>query len=169
MNCEIFREMVASYVNETLEEDRRQWFRRHLRECGPCRKSALEREPSLMFTAAPATQPAAESVEACVAAVTGRIRQDRVERRLHRHRRPWLAAAAAMVMVVGGGLAWRTMTGGESAGRPSVETAKGNKARVTPPTVEVEAAGDDVRVYQFATDGDDDMAVYFVVDPALEL
>jgi hypothetical protein len=29
--------------------------------------------------------------------------------------------------------------------------------------------GDDVRVYQFATDGEEDTAVYFIVDPALEL
>jgi hypothetical protein len=169
MNCEIFREMVASYVDETLEEDRRQWFCHHLRECGPCRESALEQEPSLMFTAAPATQPAPESIEACVAAVTGRIRQNRVERRLHRRRRPWLAAAAAAVVVVSGGLAWRTMIGDEKAGNPAAVTAQGIDAPATPPTVEVEVAGDDVRVYQFATDGDGDTAVYFIVDPALEL
>jgi hypothetical protein len=30
-------------------------------------------------------------------------------------------------------------------------------------------AGDDVRVYQFANDGDNDTAVYFIVDPSLEL
>jgi predicted anti-sigma-YlaC factor YlaD len=169
MNCEIFREMVASYVDETLDEDRRQWFRHHLRECGSCRESALEHEPSLMFAAAPATQAAPESIEACVAAVTGRIRQDRVERRLHRRRRPWLAAAAAAVMVVSGGLAWRTMIGVERAGSPAAETEQGVDARVTPPSVEVEVAGEEVRVYQFATDGDSDTAVYFIVDPALEL
>ena len=169
MNCEIFRDMVGSYVDETLEEDRRQWFRHHLLECGPCRDSALKQEPSLMFTAAPASQPSPESVEACVAAVTGRIRQDRVERRLFRRRRPWMAAAAAVVMVVSGGLAWRSMTGDEGVGRPAAETAQGIDARVTPPSVEVEVAGDDVRVYQFATDGGSDTAVYFIVDPALEL
>jgi hypothetical protein len=35
--------------------------------------------------------------------------------------------------------------------------------------VEVEAPDKDVRVYQFATDGDDDTAMYLIVDPALEL
>jgi hypothetical protein len=35
--------------------------------------------------------------------------------------------------------------------------------------VEVEMAGEEVRVYQFATDGDTNTAVYFIVDPALEL
>ena len=33
----------------------------------------------------------------------------------------------------------------------------------------MEMPGEDVRVYQFATDGDADTAVYFIVDPALEL
>ncbi len=30
-------------------------------------------------------------------------------------------------------------------------------------------AGEDVRVYQFATGNDDDTAVYFIVNPAMEL
>ena len=169
MNCEIFREMVKSYVNETLEEDRRQWFRRHLRECASCRESALRQEPTLMFAIAPAKPVAHESVEACVAAVTGRIRQDRVERRLRYRRRPWLAAAAAAAVVVSGGLAWRAMVGNEGAGSSAIGTAQDIDQSVSPPTVEVEAMGDDVRVYQFATDGDNDTAVYFIVDPALEL
>jgi anti-sigma factor RsiW len=169
MNCEIFHEMVGSYVDETLEEDRRQWFRRHLRECVSCRESALRQEPTLMFAIAPARPAVPESVEACVAAVTGRIRQDRVERRLHHRRRPWLAAAAAAVVAVSGGLAWRAMVGNEGGGSSAIGTARDIDQPVSPPTVEVEAMGDDVRVYQFATDGDDDTAVYFIVDPALEL
>jgi len=169
MNCEIFREMIESYVNETLEEERREWFRHHLRECGPCLEVALVQEPSLMFTAAPATEAASASIEACVAAVTGRIRQDRFERRIHRRRRPWLAAAAAAVMMLSGGLAWRTMIGDEGAGNPASETARGVFTGVAPPTVEVEVMDEDVRVYQFATDGDSDTAVYFIVNPALEL
>jgi hypothetical protein len=35
--------------------------------------------------------------------------------------------------------------------------------------VEVDMNGDDVRVYQFATEEDTDTAVYFIVNPALEL
>jgi len=169
MNCEIFHQLVGSYVDETLEEDRRQWFRRHLRECTSCRESALRQEPTLMFAIAPAKSAVRESVEACVAAVTGRIRQDRVERRLRHRRRPWLAAAAAAVVAVSGGLAWRAMLGNEGSGSPAIGTAQDIDRPASPPTVEVEAMGDDVRVYQFATDGDDDTAVYFIVDPALEL
>jgi hypothetical protein len=80
-----------------------------------------------------------------------------------------MAAAAAAVMVISVGLAWRSMVGDESAGQLAVETARDVEAQVSPPTVEVEMPGEEVRVYQFATDGDADTAVYFIVDPALEL
>jgi len=169
MNCEIFREMIGSYVDETLEEGRRSWFRAHLRECPKCRKSALREEPSLLFAMAPAAPSESEAIEACAAAVMGRIRQDRLERRLHR-RRPWLAAAAAAIVVVSGGLAWRTVIGGGSGAlQPAVEAQQNPGLQSPPPTVEVEMAGEGVRVYQFANDEDADTAVYFIVDPALEL
>jgi hypothetical protein len=160
--------MVASYVDETLEEDRRKWFRHHLRECASCRAVALEHEPTLVFTAARAKGATPETTEACAAAVRARIRQDRLQRRLSR-RRPWLAAAAAAVVMLSGGLAWRTMVGDEGTGGETVGTGQDRHSWVSPPTVEVETAGDDVRVYQFATDGDNDTAVYFIVDPSMEL
>ena len=169
MNCEIFRDMVGSYVDETLDEDRRRWFRHHLRECESCRQSALRREPSLIFATAAERPAAPEAVEACVAAVTSRIRQDRFECRLHKRRLPWMAAAAALVMAISVGVIWQTMVGGENGGQSIVETAQELDPVVSPPTVEVEAMGDEVRVYQLATDGDSDTAVYFIVDPALEL
>ncbi len=169
MNCEVFREMLGPYVDETLEEDRRQWFRRHLRECPGCRQAAIAEDPSLFFTMVPVTPAPPEAVETCVAAVTARIRQDRFERRLSRRHRPWMAAAAAAVIVVGGGLAWRVMTGGDGTLQPAVGTARDSGRNVVSPTVEVETRGEDVRVYRFATDGDADTAVYFIVDPALEL
>lgn len=169
MNCEIFLELVGSYVDETLDEERRRWFRHHLRECATCRESALRHEPSMIFSNAPAPPVAPESVEACVAAVTAGIRQERLERRLHRRRLPWLAAAAALVMAVGVGFIWQTMIGGENPGPSPFETAQELQPTVSPPTVEVEAMGEEVRVYQLATDGDPDTAIYFIVDPALEL
>jgi anti-sigma factor RsiW len=168
MNCEIFREIVGSYVDETLDEDQRKWFRHHLRECARCREVALEQEPTLMFATARDQRAAPEKTEACAAAVQARIRQDRLLRRLQR-RRPWMAAAAAAVVVLSGGIAWRTMFGPEGAGNSAVGTGQDLDSRVSPPSVEVEMAGDDVRVYQFATDGDNDTAVYFIVDPSLEL
>lgn len=169
MNCEVFRGTIGPYVDETLDEDRRLWFRSHLRECRTCREEALRAEPSLLFAMAPAEPSAPEAVEACAAAVIGRIRQDRLERRLHRRRRPWLAAAAAAFIVISGGLTWRTMVGGSGASQSLVETQRGSEMRNSAPTVEVEMPGEEVRIYQFANDEDSDTAVYFIVDPALEL
>ena len=169
MNCEIFGETIGSYVDETLDEDRRKWFRHNLRECASCRESALKVEPSLIFATTTAKPAPPEAIEACTAAVTARIRQDRFERRLHHRRRPWMAAAAAVLMVISGGIAWRTIVGDEGNGQPAAGTALGGEEQIIPPTVEVEMAGEEVRVYQFATDGDADTAVYFIVDPALEL
>jgi len=170
MNCGMFREMIGSYVDETLEEGRRHWFRTHLRECPTCRESALREEPSLLFAMAPAVPGEPEEIEACAVAVMGRIRQDRLERRLHRRRRPWLAVAAAAALVISGGIAWRTMVGGGSGTlQPVVEARRDAELQSSPPTVEVEMAGEEVRVYQFANEADSDIAVYFIVDPALEL
>lgn len=170
MNCEIFRETLGSYLDETLDEDRRQWFRRHLRECDSCRDAAVKEEPSLLFAVAPAMQSAPEAIEACAASVTAQIRQDRLERRLHKRSRPWMAAAAAVVVLIGGGLVWRTTIGGGGGILPrAVEASRDLGAQNSPPTVEVETQDAEVRVYRFATEGDSDTAVYFIVDPALEL
>ena len=169
MNCETFRAMIGSYIDETLEEDRRLWFRSHLRGCTTCREAALLEDPSLLFTANPLRPTDSDSIEDCVAGVSAGIRQDRLERRLRGRRRPWMAAAAAAVMVVSGGIAWRAMTGGGGSLPAAAEASRQLEKRISPPSVEVETAGEEVRVYQFATDGDADTAVYFIVDPALEL
>ncbi len=169
MNCEIFREMIGSYVDETLDEDRRDWFRNHLRKCGACRNRALREEPSLFFAAAQDPPVDVDAVEECVSSVTARIRHDRLERRLHRHRRPWLAAAAAAIIVVGGGLAWRGMTGYGIPSRPNAESSRNLDLKTPPPSIEVEMESETVRVYQFAADDDSDSAMYFIVDPAMEL
>ena len=170
MNCEIFREMIGSYVDETLEEGRRHWFRTHLRECPTCRESALREEPSLLFSMAPAAPGEPEAIEACAAAVMGRIRQDRLERSLNRRRRPWLAAAAAATLVISGGIAWRTMVnGGSETLQPVVEARRDVEMQNSPPTVEVEMQGKEFRVYQFANEEDADSAVYLIIDPAMEL
>jgi hypothetical protein len=119
---------------------------------------------------APAAPAEPEAIEACATAVMGRIRQDRLERRLQRHRRPWLAAAAAAIILVSGGVAWRTTIGaGSGVFQPAVDALRDSELHNSPPTVEVEMPGEEVRVYQFANDEDENTAVYFIVDPALEL
>lgn len=167
MECTLFRNMLDAYLEETLEEDRREVFRGHLRSCGACRSWAVERDPSLLFAAAgePPVDPA--RVEACAAAVSSHVRQLRLRRRLYGHRRGWLAAAASALLVIVAALAWLTVAGGGAGPVPMASAPAAEAAG--PPTVEVEMAGEGVRVYQFASDGDPDTAAYFIVNPALEL
>ena len=53
--------------------------------------------------------------------------------------------------------------------QPPFEASRDSGIKTVSPTVEVETRGEDVRVYRFATDANDDTAVYFIVDPSLEL
>ena len=170
MDCNVFRELLSSYLDESLEEDRRRSFQRHLRECASCRESAMSEDPSLLFAWAPEPVISQQDVEACAAAVKARIRQQRLAHRLQRRRRPWLAAAAAVVIMITGGLIWKGTIGGIGDSPASgIEAFAEGDAQTVPPTVEVEMAGEDVRVYQFAADDDDDTAIYFIVNPAMEL
>jgi predicted anti-sigma-YlaC factor YlaD len=170
MICEEFREMLEPYLEERLEEGRRPWFRRHLRECPECRRWAVAEDPSLLFALAGEKEADPVRVEACAEAVTTQIRQQRLERRLGARRRPWLAAAAAITIAVGGGLVWRMNIGtGETPTAPAMEARREVEGRLAPPTVEVDMRGEDVRVYRFANDEDADTAVYFVVNPGMEL
>ena len=170
MNCMEFRELLGSYLEESLEEERRRMFRRHLRECASCRERAVSEDPTLLFAAAPETPVSEADIEACAAAVTAQIKQQRLARSLSRRRRPWLAAAAAAVIMIAGGLSLKGILGSVETPIPATaEIQIHEDARSVPPTVEVEMAGEDVRVYQFAVDEDDDTAVYFIVNPAMEL
>jgi predicted anti-sigma-YlaC factor YlaD len=170
MDCNVFQELLSSYLDESLEEDRRQSFQRHLRDCASCRESALSEDPSLLFAGAPESVISQADVEACAVAVTARIRQQRLAHRLQRRRRPWLAAAAAVVIMIAGGLIWKVTVGGiGNSATPGIEAFVERDTQTVPPTVEVEMAGEDVRVYQFAADDGDNTAVYFIVNPAMEL
>jgi predicted anti-sigma-YlaC factor YlaD len=170
MNCTEFRELLGSYLEESLTEERRRMFRRHLRECASCRERAVSEDPTLLFAAVPETPVSEADIEACAAAVTAQIKQQRLARNLSSRRRPWLAMAAAAIIMIAGGLSWKVLRGSVETPIPTAaEIHLHDDARSVPPTVEVEMAGEDVRVYQFAVDEDDDTAVYFVVNPAMEL
>lgn len=169
MDCSEFRHVLDDYLEETLEEERRRLFRRHLRECSACGEWARSEEPSLIFAMAESKPADLARIEACAVAVTGQIRQQRLARRLQRGRRPWLAAAAVVVAVVGAA-AWQLLPlSGDAVSPLSLDTGTPARVETEPPTVEVEMPGDDVRVYQFANEDDEDTAVYFIVNPALEL
>jgi hypothetical protein len=124
-----------------------------------------------MFAATPSPPAEAARVEACAQAVIAQVRQRRLERRLVKRHRPWLAAAAAAVMVIGGTAVWRLGYGpADPAATPSPSEFVGAAAPPTapPPRVEVDMAGEGVRVYQFAQEDDADTAVLYIVNPALE-
>ena len=170
MNCKEFHDNLESYLEDTIGEDLRVVFRGHMRECSSCKERALSLDPTLLFALAETSSADPAKVESCVAAVTAQIRQDRLARRIRSRRRPWLAAAAAAVVVLGGATVWRLAPGGvEELGPLVTNTEAADPSAQAPPTVEVEMPGEDVRVYQFATEDDDDTAVYFIVNPALEL
>ena len=100
MNYTEFRELLGSYLEESLDEEKRRVFRRHLRECAPCRERAMSEDPTLLFAAATETPASEVDVEGCAVAVVAQIRQQRLARSLSRRRRPWLAAAAAIVIMI---------------------------------------------------------------------
>ncbi len=170
MDCTEFRHQLDAYLEETMEEDGRPDFRRHLCECSSCETWARSVEPCLLFVTAQPLPDDLARIEACAAAVTGQIRQQRLAGRLRGHRRPWLAAAAACVLALVGAGVWQLLPPGGDAMPPlSLDAGAVSEVGATPPTVEVEMPGDDVRVYHFANDEDNDTAVYFIVNPALEL
>ena len=172
MDCTRFQNLLAGYLNEELEEPDRVAWRQHLLGCATCRVMALEREPSLLFALASRRETDSERVEACTASVLASIRTQRLERQIHRRRRPWLAAAAAAVLALGGGLAWHEIGHERPVTQASVMPTPGSRnpeaqARQQSPEVDVENDGANVRVYQLATD--ENTTVTFVVDPSLEL
>jgi predicted anti-sigma-YlaC factor YlaD len=170
MDCTEFRQLLDAYLEETMEEDRRTDFRRHLCECSSCGVWARSVEPSLLFAMAEPKPVDLARIEGCAAAVTGQIRQRRLDGRLRGRRRSSLAAAAAVVVALAGAGAWRLLPlAGDPVPVLSFDAWAGAEIGSVPPTVEVEMLGDEVRVYQFADDEDADTAVYFIVNPALEL
>lgn len=169
MDCTLYRDMLDAYLDDTLDADRRAIFRGHLRDCAGCRSWALAAEPSLLFAVADAPRVDPVRIEACATAVTSQIRQQRLARRLSGSRRPIMAAAAAALFVLSAGLLWRLAPDGGVAPSPAVSQVALEGPEAAPPSVEVEMAGEGVRVYQLAAGGDQDTAVYFIVNPALEL
>ena len=167
MRCERFGELVDAYLADELDEGVRAEWRAHLTECEPCRRAAVRREPALLFAAPPKAGPKAGEVAACVQNVRALIHQERLETRLHRRGYRWLAAAA-VVVVLAGGLAWRWLVPAPVTGVVAQAPAAASAAPGPAPEVEIRMEQPDVRVYQFAVD-DPDLAVTLVVNPAMEL
>jgi anti-sigma factor RsiW len=182
MSCETIRELLAAYLDDSLDEVRRSAFRAHLRSCASCRQIALAEEPTLIFALGEHREADPARVEACVTAVTAGIRQQRLQRRLRQpNRPPWLAAAAAVLMTVAGVGGW--WLGSERGNEPAAlqaDAMSSAEAGATPageiptdveppPRIEVDMTQEEVRVYQYAIDDDASTGAVFIVNPGMEL
>jgi len=164
MECDRFRELLTAYVGERLEGPERHSWRDHLRACLECRRWALGQEPTLWLATEPAAEVGQARVEACVAAVATLARQRQMSQRLRGGRR-WMLAAAAVVVLGLGGLLWSL--GGLGGGDMTAE-GRPVESGVPAPDLEVEMEGEGIRVYRFAADGEEDTIVAFVVNPVLD-
>jgi anti-sigma factor RsiW len=169
MRCEEILESIDGYLNDALDPADRASFRNHLQSCSSCRAAAARVDPSLVFSALPDRDVDLRRVEDVTQAVLGQIRQQRLERRMNVGRRRWLAAAAAVVMAVAGVAGWRILAPVEEGAPNALVEASQNGEPNAPPRVEVVMPGNDVRVYQYADQRDEDTAVYFIVNPSMEL
>jgi anti-sigma factor RsiW len=168
MRCADMPELLDAYLADALDGPRRNAVRSHLRTCERCREAAVQADPSLLFVAASPGEPDPARLEDVTRAVVAQIRQQRLQRRLV-HRQPWLAAAAALALTVLAVAGWRLLApAGGSEPAPAVD-ARVAEAPSPPPRVEVDMAGEGVRVYQYADQQDGDTAVTFIVNPQLEL
>lgn len=169
MRCDDVLDLLEAYLADDLDGHRREALRAHLRSCRGCRQAAMRHDPSLMFSTASPTEPAAARVEQVTQAVLGQIRQQRLEQRLGRRRQPWLAVAAVVVLSVLGVSGWRLLAPDEALQVPTPGDVQVVDLPSPPPRIEVDMAGEGVRVYQYADQQDADTAVTFIINPELEL
>lgn len=181
MSCESYRELFSAYLDDSLDEVRRTALRAHLSGCDECRDAAIRLEPTLALSLAGQSEPREERIEACVTAVMAGVRQEKLERQLKPGRRPWLAAAAAVVLAVIASTVWWVNSGGPGetpalqADAQLVETADQTVVEDAPavveppPRVEIEMPQEEVRVYQYAIGDDASTGAVFIVNPSMEL
>jgi len=169
MHCDDFSDLLDAYLEESLEGPQCKAFRAHLGSCDSCRKIAVRTDPTLLFSAAGEGDEDQDRIEDLTRAVMGEIRQQRLGQTLHRPRRGWLAAAATVVVSLAAVTGWRMLAPTEGEAPSSVAEALHTEQVNPPPRAEVDMVGEGVRIYQYADERDADTAVYFIVNPAMEL
>ncbi len=181
MSCDVYRELLPAYLDDNLDEVRRTGFRAHLKSCSECRELAFAEEPTLVFSLSRRREPSPERIEACVASVVAGVRQERLQKQLRAPRRPWLAAAAAVMLAIIVASAWwmRGTLPGDVTGLQADAHEAGISIPAAveaipvpaepPPRVEVDMIQDEVRVYQYAIGDDASTGAVFIVNPAMEL
>ena len=181
MSCEVYRELLPAYLDDSLDEVRRTGFRAHLTSCSECRELAIAAEPTLIFSLSRRSGPSSERIEACVTSVIAGVRQERLQKQLRPSRRPWLAAAAAVMLAIIASTAWWMRGNGVDEGAQLQADATGVEVSAPiiveetpapaepPPRVEVDMIQEEVRVYQYAIGDDVTTGAVFIVNPAMEL
>jgi hypothetical protein len=128
-HCEHWRGLVAMAVVGQIEAEDRVALAAHLDGCAECRQAARELEPlgALLGSADPTTADEAVLSPALEAAVLERLRAEARRARRQRLTRRTLAAAAAVVVAVGGVVAGLAL----SAPAPGRTLVLGGPAGVT--------------------------------------
>jgi hypothetical protein len=139
MSCDAYVEPIVDLARGTaIEEETMARLQAHLAQCTAC-TAQLRREQTL--TAGLAAVATAMRGARPSGALEGRLEQAFRERHAmlsigdRSGWRPWMAAAAAVIVLAGAAVAWRPVTGRRSSGRPAaVVTGLGNPvAPNTPP------------------------------------
>ncbi len=172
MNCLEARRLVPRLAAMDLPRQAEMELREHLAVCPACRQAAAEREPVLDLAAALASGPGLQD-DRFVGEVMAEIHQRRLERTLSRRRSRVLAAAAAVLALLGGATVVRQVArpARQVVARAPVTIAlqPARAATLEPAFVEVDNAG--VRLYQLTPTSKSRGAIQvaFIVDPHLEL
>jgi len=171
MSCLEARRLAPRFVALELEGATEREVREHLAGCAACREAVVGHDPALALAWAVAAEPAPADDERFVGEVMAQIHQRRLERTLVRSRARLLAAAAALVALLGGALVVRQLAvpAGDGVAQLSVAAAPSRAAVPDPAFVEVDGSG--AWLYQLtpASDSRDAIQVAFIVDPHLEL
>ena len=123
MKCEDYRAQLVEYLDDELARPEREKLAAHLQACPDCRELAKRLEQSLAVFKAVAGEPPVEKP-------AGEVIELPQLSWWRRHRLSWLAAAAAIVLLVGAGLYLRPHSIGPvtAASQPSGQVLSQNVA-----------------------------------------
>ena len=169
MICSEVRRVRSRFLALELDEGEERAVRQHVMSCDSCRGWYASEEPGFAFAVALRRSATGRQSEAFVSEVMAGIRQRRSERRAATpSRRRWLAAAATVAATVSTALLLRTFDSPPGVPPLSDQVAATPVGAAAEPAL-VEVQGPDVRVYHFASAGEEPIRIAFVVDPQLEL
>ena len=173
MTCPDWRRLAAA--RDASPDDPQGWEEAlvHLESCAPCRRAAVEADPTLIFRRLPALAVGADEVEAMrlrVSALRGARAVAGPAGRLLPRRLAWQPVAAAAALVV-------TMLAGDHApgGAPGAGSARAAAFRAMPPELGAELAAQPLleeldQPYDHVVQWNaEDVSVVLVVDERLDV